>query len=379
MHVSRAVKSMPRSGIREIMDLAWNTPDVIHLEVGEPDFPTPPHVCAAAAEAASAGITRYTPNTGIPALRAALADKIKVRNGYVVDPDHIVVTNGAVEGLYSSLLAILDPGDEVLLPDPGWPNFRMMADLLGARAVGYPLHAANGFIPHVPDLEELCTSRTRVLLLNTPSNPLGAVIPRGHIEALLSFAAERGLWVLSDECYDGIAFSDTFTSVAAVGGADRVISVYSFSKTYAMTGWRVGYVAAPEPLVEALSKVQEPIISCVNAPAQMAALAAVTGPQEDVEQMRLAYRRRRDEVVSLVESAHLPVVPPEGAFYVWVDIRRTGKSSRDFVRELITRRQVATVPGTAFGAHGEGYLRISLATSEELLMEGTRRLVDFAS
>lgn len=379
MHVSAAVRSMPRSGIREIMDLAWSIPGVIHLEVGEPDFPTPAHVSAAAAEAAAAGITRYTPNTGIPALRDALAEKIRTRNGYPVDADHIVVTNGAVQGLYSSLLATMDPGDAVLLPDPGWPNFRMMADLLGATALGYPLTAENGFLPQVADLEALCTPRTRVLLLNTPSNPLGAVIHRRAIEELLTFAAERGLWVVSDECYDGITFDDSFTSVAAVGGSDRVISVYSFSKTYAMTGWRVGYVAVPDLLVDAVSKVQEPVISCVNAPAQMAALAAVTGPDDEIEAMRQAYRERRDEVVGTLQAAGVPILSPQGAFYVWVDIRAAGITSTQLARQLITDEHVATVPGTAFGAHGEGYLRLSLASSADLLREGTHRLLGLIS
>ncbi|MGH3665616.1 MAG: pyridoxal phosphate-dependent aminotransferase [Egibacteraceae bacterium] len=374
MELASAASTMPRSGIREIMDLAWAMPDAIHLEVGEPNFPTPPHVVEAAARAAAAGHTRYTPNAGMPELRQALAEKVASRNGLVVAPEQVIVTSGAVEALYSTLLSLLDPGDQILLPDPGWPNFRMMAGLLRAEVVGYPLAPRSGYQPEIADLERLVGPRSKVLLLNTPSNPVGAVLDADHVQALLDFARAHGLWVVSDECYDEIVYDGALTSPGALDTDGRVISVYSFSKTYAMTGWRVGYAVVPEALAETLSKVQEPLISCVNAPAQVAAHVAVTGPQDVVAEMRDAYRSRRDAVVARLREAGVPAFPPGGAFYLWVDVSASGLSSRNFAHELVVRHHVAVVPGTAFGARGEGAVRLSLTTSQDLLLEGVERL-----
>lgn len=366
---------MPVSRIREVMELAWRDPEAIHLEVGEPDFPTPPHIVAAAAEAASAGHTRYTPNAGIPELREALAAKVEERNGYATRAEQVVVTQGGVGGIFSVLLVLLEAGDEVLLPDPAWPNFRMIAHLLGAPVLSYPLTPEGDFLPRVEDLERLVTLRTRVLFLNSPSNPLGAVIPRERTEELLAFARRHGLWVVSDEVYDELTFDGSFTSTAAVARPDDpVISIYSFSKVYAMTGWRVGYVVAPASLAALLTPVQEPIISCVNAPAQLAALAALTGSQDVVATMRAAYLARRDELLEVLDGAGLPAVRPSGAFYVWVDVSRAGRPSMELARQLVQKRHVAVAPGSAFGELGEGYVRISLASSAEDLREGARRL-----
>jgi aspartate/methionine/tyrosine aminotransferase len=312
---------MPVSRIREIMELAWEDPEVIHLEVGEPDFPTPGHVVEAAYEAARTGHTRYAPNAGIPELREALADKVTRRNGYEAHPDQVVVTQGGIQALYLVLLALLEPGDEVLLPDPAWPNFRMIAHLLGARVLPYPLVSEGGFLPRLEDLERLVTPRTRAILVNTPSNPLGTVVPRELVDTLLEFARRRDLWYISDEVYDEIVFDDAFVSAGAVADAsDRLVSVYSFSKVYAMTGWRVGYLVAPPDLAKLLTGMQEPIVSCVNTPAQMAALVAVTGPQDVVRKMRESYRERRDELLEILERGNLSSSQPSGAFYVWTDV-----------------------------------------------------------
>src|SRR5215216_6913496 len=207
---SSIASSMPVSRIREIMELAWGDPEAIHLEVGEPNFPTPEHVVEAAYEAARAGRTRYAPNAGLPELREALADKVTRRNSYEARPDQVVVTQGGIQALYLVLLALLEPGDEVLLPDPAWPNFRMIAHLLGARAVLYPLVARGDFLPRLEDLERLVTPRTRAILVNSPSNPLGTVVPRELLQMLLAFARQRGLWFISDEVYDEVVFDDVF-------------------------------------------------------------------------------------------------------------------------------------------------------------------------
>jgi len=373
--VSSTIVDIPRSGIREIMDVAQEVPGAILLSTGEPNFPTPPHVVDAAAAAARAGKTTYVANSGIPELREALAEKIRTRNGYGVTPRSIVVTNGGVEALFASFTALLDPGDGILLPDPGWPNFSMMARILRARIQPYPLAAANGFLPAVEDLERLCDEGTKVLLINSPSNPLGAVIDRERMRALAAFAERRGLWIISDECYDELDFEGGFVSAAAVADPERTVSIYTFSKTYAMTGWRVGYAAAPVRAAEQIAKLQEPIVSSVNTPAQYAALAALTGPQEVVATMRDAYRERRDEVCARLARAGIAASRPGGAFYVWVDVRASGMTSRQFTLDLLRTRAVALAPGSAFGAHGEGYARISLATEPTALYEGVDRLI----
>jgi aspartate aminotransferase len=375
---SSIASSMPVSRIREIMELAWKDAEAIHLEVGEPDFPTPEHVVEAAHEAALAGHTRYAPNAGIPELREALADKVTRRNGYEAHPDQVVVTQGGIQALYLVLRALLEPGDEVLLPDPAWPNFRMIAHLLGARVLSYPLVAEGDFLPRLEDLERLVTPRTRAILVNSPSNPLGTVVPGELVEALLAFARRQGLWYISDEVYDEVVFDDVFVSAGSVADpSDRLVSVYSFSKVYAMTGWRVGYLVAPPDLAKLLTGMQEPIISCVNTPAQMAALAAVTGPQNLVREMSEAYRARRDELLGILDRGGLPSSRPSGAFYVWTDVSEAGVPSMDFARFLIEREHVAVAPGSAFGGLGEGYVRLSLASSREDLVEGASRLVRF--
>jgi len=370
---------MSVSRIREVMDLAWKYPEAIHLEVGEPDFPTPEHVVEAAHEAARAGLTRYAPNAGLPELREALAEKVSTRNGYEAHPEQVVVTQGGIEALYLGLSGMLEPGDEVLLPDPAWPNFRMIAHLLGARVLPYPLAAEGDFLPRLDDLERLVTPRTRAILVNSPSNPLGTVLPRELVEKLLAFARERGLWFISDEVYDEIVYDDTFTSAGSVADPeDRLVSIYSFSKVYAMTGWRVGYLVGPPDMATLLTGMQEPIISCVNTPAQMAALAALTGPQDVVREMSESYRSRRDELLEVLHRGGLPSSQPSGAFYVWTDISETGVPSMEFAKSLIERERVAVAPGDAFGELGEGYVRLSLASSREDLLDGASRLVRFA-
>lgn len=360
------------------MDLAWGNPETIHLEVGEPDFATPEHVVEAANEAARSGRTRYAPNAGLPELREALADKVVRRNGYEASPDQIVVTQGGIQALYSVLLALLEPGDEILMPDPAWPNFRMITHLLGARTLSYPLVADGNFLPRLEDLERLVTPRTRAILINSPSNPLGTVLPRERLEGLLTFARQRGLWVISDEVYDEVVFDDVFVSAGSVAAPDdQLISIYSFSKVYAMTGWRVGYIVASPDMAQLLTGMQEPIISCVNTPAQMAALAAIDGPQDIVSNMREAYRTRRDEVFEILAQGGLTSSKPSGAFYVWSDVSESKIPSMELARSLIEHERVAVAPGSAFGELGEGYVRLSLASSREKLLEGATRLVRF--
>lgn len=375
--IAPTAESMPRSGIREVMDLAWQKPGCIHLEVGQPNFPTPPHVVEAAVEALHAGWTKYVQNAGVPELREELAAKVRQRNGIETTPDDIVVTNGSVEAIYIALIALAEPGEAVLLPDPGWPNYGMMAHLLHLDARWYRLRPELGFLPSIDDLEAAVTPRTRALILNSPSNPLGTLMPAELLADISAFAVRHDLVVVSDEAYDEITFSGRAPSIAAVGDPDRVVTCFSFSKTFAMTGWRVGYLVAPPSLASVLQKLQEPIIACVNAASQMAAIAALRGPHEVVGEMVEAYRHRRDALLPILDRHGVAYVRPDGAFYVWVSTEGFTGSSRELSRRLLAERGVAVAPGSAFGPSGERWVRLSLATDEALLLEGAERLVSF--
>jgi aspartate aminotransferase len=375
--VASHAHAMPRSGIRQIMDAAWDLGgDVIGLHVGEPSFPTPQHVLDGARNALDRGETRYVPNAGIPELRVALARKVTDLNGFDVVPEQIVVTAGGMQALHNSLTMVLSAGDEVLIPDPGWPNFAMVVQLLQARPVRYPLRPSNSFLPDVADLDAAVTDRT--VAINSPSNPLGTVLTPDLASALVDFAIRRNLWLISDECYDAITFEQPNVSLASAGGADRVITCFSFSKTYAMTGLRVGYAVLPVEVAEISAKLQEPMISCVNAPAQWAALAALDGPQDAIVTMRRVYQDRRNRAMALLDELGVGYLRPNGAFYLWIDVRnRCAGDVREWALELLRQRRVAVAPGTAFGPAGEGWARLSLATDTDQLLEGCRRIAAF--
>lgn len=373
---SHAVAAMPRSGIREIFDLALQIPDTIHLEAGEPSFQTPLHIRQAAIDALHEGFTQYTPNAGIPELRAAVAEDASSRWRLTVEPDQVVVTPGGVAALFSSIKALTDPGDGVLLSDPAWPNYRMMITVQGLEAQPFPLRVQDGLVPNPSLIEKQINDVSKVLILNSPSNPTGAVIPPETLAEILDLARRYDLWVISDEVYDRLTFEAEAVPAARFDTDGRVITINSFSKTYAMTGWRVGYAITPGDMASLLSKIQEPITSCVNGPAQRAAVAALKGPQEVVAEMRDEYRKRRELVMDLLQQGGVPAVRPQGAFYVWVDIDRTKISDRDFAIRLIKERQVAVVPGTTFGSEGLSWVRLSLATQTEMLTEGVRRIVE---
>jgi aspartate/methionine/tyrosine aminotransferase len=371
--LARTPLQMPGSGIREIVHLALTLPGVIRLEVGEPDFPTPPHIVEAAARAAREGFTRYTPSAGLSSLREMIAARYADRRGHPVDPSQVTVTVGGVQGMAAACVAVLDPGDEVLVPDPGWPNYAMAARLREAVPVGYPLRVEDGFVPRVEDLEAHVSPRTKMLVLNSPANPTGAVFPADRVAALLEFARRHHLYVLADEVYEELVYEGRHVSPAR-WDPERVIGIYSLSKTYAMTGWRVGFVIASETVSRVLAKIQEPLISCVPSVTQKAAEAALAGPQQCVVQMRDAYRARRDAVVAILRAHGLHRYIPQGAFYILVDIRRSGLPSREFALRLLREQGVAVAPGSAFGQQADGYVRVSLASRLEDLREGVSRL-----
>lgn len=374
--LANRVLDMPRSGIREIMDLAGERDDVVHLEVGQPDFRTPDHIVEAAVRAARDGYHAYTPNKGFAELREAAADALATHNRIRVQPDGVVVTMGAVNGLFEVLAAVLEPGDGLLLPDPGWPNYAMMATLLHAQAAHYPVSVETDGEPDLDRLEALIasTERAKVLLLNTPNNPTGAVYRQETIERVLELCQRYDLLLLSDECYDRIVFEGTHISPAAVDPS-RVVTITSVSKTYAMTGWRVGFVASTDAsFADMVAKVQEPVVSCASAVAQKAAEAALCGDQEPVARMVAAYRRRRDVAVDLLTQHGLALAPPRGAFYAMADISQATDDSYAFARRAVSEFGVAVAPGETFGAAGRGTVRLSLATDEPLIAEGISRL-----
>ena len=367
---------MPRSGIRQVMDLAWSLPDpVIGLHVGEPSFSSPAHVIEAARASYAAGDTHYVPNAGVDELRGAIAQKVTAHNGFATDPRQVVVSAGGAQALHNAFSLTLSAGDEVLIPDPGWPNYAMAVQLLQAVPVRYPLRPEKGFRPDPAELEDLVTERTRVIVVNTPSNPLGTVLPASDVEALVRFAEERDLWLLSDECYDALTFGPEHVSPGRFDRDGRVLSAFSFSKTYAMTGLRVGYLVTTGEVAVQAAKLQEPMIACVNAPAQAAALAALRGPQEAVGRMRDAYRERRDRAVDQLDEQGMGFLRPDGAFYLWVDVRdRCRGDVASWSMELLRQQHVAVAPGTTFGPLGEGWVRLSLATATDDLLEGIRRM-----
>jgi aspartate aminotransferase/aminotransferase len=365
--------TMPGSGIREIVNLAVHMPDVIRLEVGEPNFSTPAHIIDAAHKAARDGFTKYTQSSGMLAFRELLARDIGGRHDYHVTADRINVSVGGVEAVTAVMIALIEAGDEVLVPDPGWPNYEMSVRIREARAVRYPLAIENGFLPRIEDLERLVTLRTKLLVLNSPSNPTGAVFPRALLEELVRFAQRHDLYVLSDEVYEHIIFEGEHFSPARLD-PDRIMALYSFSKTYAMTGWRVGWVVANDEISKVIMKIQEPMISCVSQVAQKAAEAALTGPQDCVREMRDAYRERRDAVIEVLKSHGAYTYTPRGAFYIMVDIGRSGRDSHAFALGLLREKGVAVAPGTAFGDAGRQLVRVSLATERGALVEGVTRL-----
>lgn len=369
-------ETMPRSGIRQVMDLAWSLPDpVIGLHVGEPSFTPPEHVIEAARAAYAAGDTHYVPNAGVGELRQALAHKVTTRNGFSVTPEQVIVSAGGAQALHVALSLTLRAGDEVLIPDPGWPNYAMAVMLLQATPVRYPLRPENGFRPDPAELATLVTDRTRVIVVNTPSNPLGTVLPAADVAELVRFAERNDLWLLSDECYDALTFGPEHVGPGRFDRDGRVLSAFSFSKTYAMTGLRVGYLVATEEVTSQAAKLQEPMIACVNAPAQAAALAALRGPQDAVRAMRDAYQERRDLALTQLDAQGMGYLKPEGAFYLWIDVRdRSRGDVATWAMDLLRNEHVAVAPGTTFGPLGEGWARLSLATATEDLLEGIRRI-----
>jgi aspartate aminotransferase len=359
--------------------------DVIDLSVGEPDFPTPPHICAAGAAAIAAGKTKYTPAAGIPALRQAVATDYSRRAGLSVEAAQVIVSNGAKHSLHNVFTAVLNPGDEVIVPTPYWVSYAELIKLAGAVPVLLPTTLEDDFKLKPTALAAAVTSQTRMLLLCSPSNPTGVVYTRAELEVLADVALDANLVVVSDEIYDQLVFdgreSVSFPTLRP-GLEERCVVVAGVSKTYSMTGWRIGWTISPAPLAKAMGSLQSQETSNPCSISQHAALEALTGPQECVAEMRAAFQARRDLVVSrLRELPGVRIPDIGGAFYAFFDISQSLKNpggpatSIEWCERLLDQEQVATVAGAAFGA--EGHVRMSFAASEEKLNAGLDRIGRF--
>jgi aminotransferase len=376
--VSARARAVPVSLIRRMFDMTPRVPGAISLAVGEPGFATPPHIVEAASQALHDGFTKYSPNPGYLDLREAIAEKIERVNGYQADPEtEVFVTVGAMQALVLTFMVGIDPGDEVLLTDPSYTNFEATITLAGGRVRFVPTAPDRGYLPHVEDLAAAITPRTRAILVNSPANPTGAVYPRDLLHAIAELCLRHDLLLISDETYGRLTYGDirNVSPASFPGLRDRTVTIYSFSKEYAMTGWRIGYLTGPAPLLQVMATVQEAMASCVNSATQRAALAALSGPQDCVETMRRAYERRRDLVVermSRIAGVHCP--RPDGAFYAFPDVRAITHDTASLAERLLFDHRVVVSPGEAFGPQSGGFLRLSYATSDEDLGDGLTRL-----
>lgn len=369
------IDTVPGSGIRAIYEVAVTLDDVIMLAVGEPDVSLAPHIADAAKAAWDADETNYTANAGIPELRAAIAAKLARDNDIHVDADRVWVTVGATQALHQAMALTLAKGDEVLVPDPGYTTFTMNARMLDAVPVPYSLLPEHDFLPDPAQLESLVTDRTRMIIVNSPSNPLGVVFPREVLAQLLEFAERHDLWILNDEVYEAFTYGAEHVSIASLGGADRVFSAFSLSKTYAMTGVRVGYLVVPPGFGDTMRKVQEATISCVAAPDQFAAIAAIEGDQTHVQRAARHYRDNFEAAVEVLEARGIQYHRPHGSFYLWVDVSHASNGDvAAWALGFLLEHRVALAPGSAFGLSGEGWIRVCLAASRDDVVEGLSRL-----
>ncbi|MFS0730213.1 aminotransferase class I/II-fold pyridoxal phosphate-dependent enzyme [Curtobacterium sp. 1P10AnD] len=369
------IDTVPASGIRRVFEqaalLREDGTDVTMLVIGEPDVPVAPHIGEAARRAWSEDRTDYTPNGGIAPLRQAIREKLLRENRIDVDLEQVWTTIGATQALFQAMTLVLSPGDKVLVPDPGYTTFTMNAHILGAVPVPYQLTPQHGFEPDMAALEASITERTRAIIVNSPSNPLGSVFGEETLRALLALAQRHDLWVISDEVYEYFTYGTRHVSTAALDEDDRVFSAFSLSKTYAMTGVRVGYLVTPKGLGPTMRTTQEAMISCVAEPDQYAALAAIVGDHSAVRDAREHYRTNLEVAKEVLDAAGIRYLDPRGAFYLWVDVSHaSGGDVAEWALALLHREHVAVAPGSAFGRTGEGWIRISLAATAADLRRG---------
>ena len=377
--LSDAARNAMPSGVRRMFELAKNYDDSINLTLGEPGFATPPQMIEAAIESLRAGKTKYTPNAGIKPLRDAIAHKLWVENGIQCDPDkNLIVTAGATQGLMLAIATLVDKGDEVIIQGPNWPDYKGQLDTVGAKTVYARVSEENGFKMTADIIEPLITDKTKLIIINSPSNPTGGVLDEQDLKAIAALVKKHKIFIISDEPYEKLVY-DGFEqkSLAAVddGLEEYVITINSLSKTYAMTGFRVGYICAHKRMMQEMIKLQEFMIASIPEPMQMAAAEALYNGQKDVEKMVEYYDRNRRLIVDGLNRINgFACHNPKGAFYVFPNIKGFGMSSVETAEYILEKTHVVTAPGSAFGPDGEGYIRICYASKYEDIQEALRRM-----
>ncbi|HEX2987171.1 MAG TPA: pyridoxal phosphate-dependent aminotransferase [Chloroflexota bacterium] len=384
--LSTKITSMSGSATVQVMNkaraLKQQGIDIMDLGGGDPDFDTPQHIQNAAIESMKSGFTHYVASSGVPQLRKAIAKKLATDNGVEVDPDKgVIISSGGKLALYCSLSALLNEGDEVILPEPAWVTYRPIIKLAGATTVPLNLTAENGFSLTESALKALVTPKTKAIIVNSPCNPTGKVLSRKEMEIIAKVAVENDLYVVSDEIYEKIIYDGHkhISPASLPGMVERTLTLNGHSKAYAMTGWRLGYVAGPEVLIKEVGKLQQQTATCAPSFVQMGGLAALEGTQEPVTMMTAEYKRRRDFFVDMLNAIpHVSCFKPEGAFYVFPKFD-LGKSSIEVADMLLEKARVAGTPGSAFGPAGEGHVRFSIASAPEVLETAANRIREMLS
>ncbi len=379
--ISDKVNRLSPSGIRKFFDLLASTEGVISLGVGEPDFSTPFHISEAAIAALERGYTMYTSNSGIPELRQELAKQLAKDYGVVYDPkSELLITVGSSEALDLSLRAIVNPGDEVIIPDPCYVAYEPCIVMAGGTPVKIPTTQENNFEISAEDIEQYITSSTKAILIGYPANPTGAVMSRNKLADIGDLAVSKGLLVISDEIYAKLVYGVEHTCFPSLPGMKQhTILLGGFSKAYAMTGWRIGYSAAPTEIIAAMTKIHQYTMMCASTMAQVAALEALKTGDSNVKEMVDDYNKRRKVILRGFADMKIPCFEPKGAFYVFPSIQSTGMKSEEFAERLLTEEKVAVVPGSAFGRYGEGYVRCCYATSLDNIIEALARIRRFVN
>jgi len=375
--ISKNLARLTRSGIRMILDKAVLLDKAYHLEIGDPGFDTPVHIQEAAIAAIKAGNTHYTTHAGMPSLREAILEKVARENHIQADLNQVGVTPGGVFAVAAAMMAISEAGDEILIPDPGWPNYYTQAAVIGLKPVHYRLTLDANFQPDIKAIESMISNRTRAIIINSPANPTGAVFSAGIMQGLLKMCQEHDIYLISDEVYEHILYEGKHVSPAVQDTDGHVITIFATSKTYAMTGWRIGYYVAPAPVAKNMGRAIESYLSCASSVSQIAAEAALRGPQECIEKMLGSYRERKDICVAALEQAGIGYANPQGAFYLMLGIGQTGLDSYAFSTQLLEATGVAVAPGLTFGPNSDQIIRISYCADKEDVAEGIARLCRF--
>ena len=379
--VSKIAREIKGSTIRKMFNMASTMTDTVSFALGEPDFTTSKNIIDAACKALQDGITHYTPNAGILPLRQAISKKLKNKNNVEVDPEtEIMVTAGGMEALMLAMMVTLDPGDEIILTDPFWTNHPSQVLMTGAIPRFVKVYEEDGFAYNPDNVRKAINSKTKAILINSPANPTGSVAGREVLEEIAKMAIEHDLIVITDEVYQHLIYDGAeFVSIASIPGMkERTVIIDSFSKAYAMTGWRIGYAAGCREILQNMIKLHENVVSCITTSSQYGAIEALEGPQDYLKYMLEKYAARRNLIVEGINSIEkLSCIKPKGAFYAFPNITGTGMKSEEFAVELLKKTGVVVVPGSGFGEAGEGFIRISYATSEENIKEGLRRIKAF--